>query len=134
VVIFAPFKEEFTRGFPLLYRQGENERPILDFGIRVELGFGVIEFLLCFFALDTPFLSREAGEISHSYSVGVTVYDLTKKKCIPFYLIVVPFYLKNNLFVLFNNLFALIPVLVVLVATYLLDWYLYRRTLEIIVE
>jgi hypothetical protein len=105
----------------------------LDLGILVGLGFGVTEFLLYVFVLNAPFLSRVVGVIFHGSSAGIVAYGIAKKKFIMFYLIAVSFHLANNLFALFTSSFVYIPVLFVLIATYLLAWYLYRRTSETIV-
>jgi RsiW-degrading membrane proteinase PrsW (M82 family) len=135
LVIFAPFIEEFAKVFPLLYRHGETERSISDLGILVGLGFGVTEFALYVFALGAPFISRVPGVIFHASSTGITAYGIAKKKPIPFYLIAVAFHLANNFLALFSNSFSFlyIPGIIVLIATYLLAWYLYRRTSETIV-
>jgi RsiW-degrading membrane proteinase PrsW (M82 family) len=133
LVIFAPFIEEFAKVFPLFYRHGETERSLLNLGILVGLGFGVTEFALYVFTLGTPFISRVPGVIFHASSAGITAYGIAKKKPVPFYLIAVTFHLTNNLFALFSDSFSFIPGLIVLIATYLLAWYLYRRTSETIV-
>jgi RsiW-degrading membrane proteinase PrsW (M82 family) len=119
--------------FPLFYRHGETKRSLLNLGILVGLGFGVTEFALYVFALDVPFISRVSGEIFHASSTGITAYGLVKKKPITFYLIAVAFHLTNNLLALFSNSFSFILGLIVLIATYLLAWYLYHRTSETIV-
>jgi RsiW-degrading membrane proteinase PrsW (M82 family) len=134
-VIFAPFIEEVAKVFPLFYRHGETERSILDLGILVGLGFGITEFVLYVFTLGVPFIARVPGVIFHASSAGITAYGIAKKKPVPFYLIAVALHLANNLLALFSNSFAFlyIPGLIVLVATYLLAWRLYRRTTETIV-
>lgn len=133
VVIFAPFIEEIAKVFPLFYRHGETERSLLELGILVGLGFGVTEFALYVFVLDVPFISRVPGVIFHASSTCITAYGIVKKKPIPFYLIAVAFHLANNLFALFSSSFSFILALLVLIAAYLLAWYLYRRTSETIV-
>jgi len=134
-VIFTPFIEEFAKIFPLFYRHGETEKSILNLGILVGLGFGVTEFVLYVFTLGASFISRVPAVIFHASSAGIAAYGLVKKKPIPFYLIAVAFHLANNLLALFSDSFPFlfIPALIVLVATYLLAWYLYRRTTETIV-
>jgi RsiW-degrading membrane proteinase PrsW (M82 family) len=135
VVIFAPFIEEVAKVFPLFYRHGETERSLLELGILVGLGFGVTEFALYVFALGAPFISRVPGVIFHASSTGITAYGIAKKKPITFYLIAVAFHLANNFLALFSNSFSFlyIPGLIVLIATYLLAWYLYSRTSETII-
>ncbi len=135
LVIFSPFIEEIAKVFPLFYRHGETERSILDLGILVGLGFGVTEFALYVFTLNAPFLSRVPGVIFHASSACIAAYGIAKKKPLPFYLIAVAFHLANNLLALLSSSFSFlfIPALVVLVATYLLAWRLYRRTSETIV-
>ncbi len=138
-VIFTPFIEEFAKVFPLFYRHGETEKSILTLGVLVGLGFGVTEFVLYVFTLDASFISRVPGVIFHASSAGIVAYGIAKKKPIPFYLIAVAFHLANNLLAVFSGSFPdlfpflLIPALLVLVSTYVLAWYLYRRTSETIV-
>jgi len=117
----------------LFYRHGETERSLLDLGILVGLGFGVTEFALYVFTLGAPFISRVSGVIFHASSTGITAYGIAKKKPVPFYLVAVAFHLANNFFALFSNSFWYIAGLPVLITTYLLAWYLYRRTSETIV-
>jgi RsiW-degrading membrane proteinase PrsW (M82 family) len=133
VVIFAPFIEEFAKVFPLLYRHGETERSIVNLGILVGLGFGITEFALYVFALGQSFLSRVPGIIFHASAAGITAYGITKKKAVKFYLIAVALHLANNLLALFQNAFGYVLDLTVLLTTYVLAWYLYRRTSETIV-
>jgi len=135
LVIFAPFIEEVAKVFPLFYRHGETERSLLDLGILVGVGFGLTEFALYVFTLGAPFISRIPSVIFHASSAAITAYGIAKKKPLQFYLIAVTFHLANNLLALFSSEFALlyIPGLIVLVATYLLAWRLYRRTSETIV-
>ena len=135
LVIFAPFIEEIAKVFPLFYRHGETERSLLDLGILVGLGFGLTEFVLYVFTLGAPVISRLPAIIFHASSACITAYGIAKKKPVPFYLIAVAFHLANNLLALFSNTFSFlyIPGLIVLVATYLLAWRLYRRTSEKIV-
>ena len=135
LVIFAPFIEEVAKVFPLFYRHGETERSLLDLGILVGVGFGLTEFALYVFTLGVPFISRIPGVIFHASSAAIAAYGIAKKKPLQFYLIAVTFHLANNLLALFSSEFALlyIPGLIVLVATYLLAWRLYRRTSETIV-
>ena len=135
VVIFAPFIEEVAKVFPLFYRHGETERSILDLGILVGLGFGLTEFALYVFTLNTPILARIPGVVFHASSACITAYGIAKKKPLQFYLIAVTAHLVNNLLVLFSAeiAFLYIPGLIVLVGTYLLAWRLYRQTSETIV-
>jgi RsiW-degrading membrane proteinase PrsW (M82 family) len=135
VVIFAPFIEEISKVFPLFYRHGETERSILDLGILVGVGFGVTEFALYVFTLGAPVLSRIPGIIFHASSTCITAYGIAKKKPVKFYLIAVAVHLANNLLALFSSevAFLYIPGIIVLIATYLLAWGLYRRTSETIV-
>ena len=134
LVIFAPFIEEIAKVFPLFYRHGETERSIVNLGILTGLGFGITEFVL-YISLGAPVISRIPGLIFHASSACITAYGIAKKKPVPFYLIAVAFHLANNLLALFSNtfMFLYMPGLIVLVATYLLAWRLYRRTSEKIV-
>ena len=135
IVIFTPFIEEVAKVFPLFYRHGETERSLVDLGILVGAGFGLTEFALYVFTLGQPFLARIPGVIFHASSACITAYGIAKKKPLKFYLIAVAAHLVNNLLALFSpeSSFLYIPGLVVLVATYLLAWRLYRQTSETIV-
>ena len=133
LVLFAPFVEEFAKVFPLFYRHGETERSILNLGILVGLGFGVTEFALYVFTLDASFISRVPGIIFHASSAGITAYGIAKKKPILFYLVAVSLHLANNFIVLLGTSFWYILGPAVLIAAYLLAWYLYRRTSETLV-
>ena len=135
IVIFTPFIEEVAKVFPLFYRHGETERSLVDLGILVGLGFGLTEFALYVFTLNQHFLARIPGIIFHASSACITAYGIAKKKPIKFYLIAVEAHLVNNLLALFSSevSFLYIPGLVVLVATYLLAWRLYRQSSETIV-
>jgi hypothetical protein len=93
----------------------------------------VTEFALYVFVLNAPLISRGPGVVFHASSTCITAYSIVKKKPIPFYLIAVAFHLVNNLFALVSNSFSFTPALIVLIAAYLLAWYLYRRTSETIV-
>ncbi len=135
IVIFTPFIEEVAKVFPLFYRHGETERSLVDLGIIVGLGFGLTEFALYVFTLNQSFLARIPGVIFHASSACITAYGIAKKKPLKFYLIAVAAHLVNNLLALFSpdGSFLYIPRLVVLVATYLLSWRLYRQASETIV-
>jgi RsiW-degrading membrane proteinase PrsW (M82 family) len=135
LVIFAPFIEEVAKVFPLFYRHGETERSLLDLGILVGVGFGATEFALYVFTLGAPVLSRIPGVIFHASSAAITAYGIAKKKPVQFYLIAVAFHLGNNILALFSSEvpFMYIHAIIILVATYLLAWRLYRRTSETIV-
>ena len=135
LVIFAPFIEEVAKVFPLFYRHGETERSLLDLGILVGVGFGATEFALYVFTLGAPVLSRIPGVIFHASSAAITAYGIAKKKPVQFYLIAVALHLGNNILALFSSEvpFMYIPAIIILVATYLLAWRLYRRTSETIV-
>jgi RsiW-degrading membrane proteinase PrsW (M82 family) len=135
LVLFAPFIEEVAKVFPLFYRHGETERSLLGLEILVGVGFGVTEFTLYIFTLGAPVLSRIPGVFFHASSAAITAYGIAKKKPVQFYLIAVAFHLANNLLVLFSSEvpFMYILAIIVMVATYLLVWRLYRRTSETIV-
>jgi RsiW-degrading membrane proteinase PrsW (M82 family) len=135
VVIFAPFIEEFAKVFPLFYRHGETERSIVNLAILIGLGFGITELILYVFTLGASFISRVPGVIFHASSACITAYGIAKKNPLPFYLIAVAAHLSNNLLALFSSevTFLYIPGIIVLAATYLLAWRLYRRTSETIV-
>ena len=132
-VILAPFIEEFAKVLPLFYRHGETERSTVKLGILTGVGFGATEFVLYVFVLSAPFISRLPGIIFHGCSAGIVAYGLASKKPILYYLIATALHLVNNLFALFPNMLGYVIGPAILVATYLIAWYLYRKTTERIV-
>jgi RsiW-degrading membrane proteinase PrsW (M82 family) len=132
VAIFTPFIEEFAKIFPLFYRHGETERSIVSLGLLVGLGFGVTEFALYVFTLDESVIARLPGIIFHASSTTIAAYGIAKKNPVPFYLVAVALHFTNNFFALLGTFWSIAGP-AVLLTTYFLAWYLYRRTSETIV-
>lgn len=141
-VLAAPFLEEFAKAFPLLYRHGETERSIFGLGFLIGLGFGVFEFITYVFLLGAPVVLRLPGIVFHGASTSITAYGIATKRAAGFYLVAVGLHLSNNFAALLYDamnssaLFGPWSVfsLFASVGTYLLSWYLYRKTSDRIVQ
>ncbi len=141
-VLAAPFLEEFAKAFPLLYRHGETERSIFGLGFLIGLGFGVFEFITYVFLLGAPVVLRLPGIVFHGASTSITAYGIATKRAAGFYLVAVGLHLSNNFAALLYDamnssaLFGPWSVfsLFASVVTYLLSWYLYRKTSDRIVQ
>ena len=123
VIILAPFAEELAKVFPLFYRHGETEWPLVTLGILIGLGFGISEFVLYVFFLDVSFVARISGIIFHASCAAITAYGIAKKNPLPYYLIAVVLHVANNLFAYTGDVtFGVLAELLVLIVVYLLAW------------
>ncbi|MCW4004269.1 MAG: PrsW family glutamic-type intramembrane protease [Candidatus Bathyarchaeota archaeon] len=127
IVIFAPLIEELAKVFPLFYRHGETERSIVTLGLLIGLGFGIAEFVLYVFFLDTPFIARIPGIVFHTSSTAITAFGIAKKNFLPYYFIAVLLHLANNLFAVIDIPFSLFVVLLVIITAYYLAWRYYHQ-------
>lgn len=129
VIILAPFIEELAKVFPLFYRHGETERSIVNIGLLIGLGFGIVEFFEYVFLAHVPFFVRIPGVIFHASSASITAYGIAKKNPLPYYLISVSLHITNNFFALIlNNDIGVAAQLAVLITVYLLAWKLYHKS------
>ncbi len=132
-VLFAPFIEEFAKAYVLFYRHGETQRTLVKLGLLTGLGFGVTEFLLYIFVYNAPILLRIPGLLFHAASTGIVAYGITVRKPLGYYLIAVFLHLANNFFALLGT-FWYVGGPVVLLLTYVLAFFLYKQSKEIIVN
>jgi hypothetical protein len=126
-VLMGPAVEEFSKVFPLYYRHGETEKSIFTLGLLVGLGFGITEFFVSVFAQGQSPIARLPGIIFHPCSASISAYGIAKKHPIPFLATAVTLHAASNLFAFFSNLWFIGGPSVFL-ATYLIAYYLYRRT------
>jgi hypothetical protein len=132
-VIFAPFIEEFAKAYVLFYRHGETQRTLVTLGLLTGLGFGVTEFLLYVFVYRAPIFLRVPGLFFHAASTAIVAYGITVRKPLGYYLIAVFLHFANNFFALLGT-FWYIGGPAVLFLTYVLAYFLYKESKEIIVN
>jgi hypothetical protein len=131
--IFAPFIEEFAKAYVLFYRHGETQRTLLSLGFLVGLGFGITEFFLYVFVYKASVLLRVPGLMFHAASTTIVAYGITVKKPVGYYLIAVFLHFANNFFALLGT-FWYIGGPIVLILSYVLAYFLYAQSKEIIVN
>lgn len=128
---FAPFIEEFAKAYPLFYRHGETQRSILNLGVLVGLGFGIVE-LLTYVSLGVSIFYRLPGLFFHPASTALTTYGIATKKPLPFYLLAVFFHFANNyLALILTGLLPLLSSILVVSITVFTFYQLRIRTKEI---
>ena len=127
IVIFAPLIEELAKIFPLFYRHGETERSIVNLGLLIGLGFGITEFVLYVFFLDTPFVARIPGIIFHASSTAIAAYGIAKKNPVPYYFLAVLLHLANNFFAVLESPLSFIAVVLTILTAYYFAWRYYHR-------
>jgi hypothetical protein len=132
-VLFAPFIEEFAKVYVLFYRHGETQRTLLTLGFLVGAGFGITEFFLYVFIYQAPVLLRVPGLLFHAASTTIVAYGITVRKPLGYYLIAVFLHFANNFFALLGT-FWYIGGPVVLLLSYILAYYLYKQSREVIVN
>jgi hypothetical protein len=129
VVIIAPILEEFAKIYPLFYRHLETERSIFILGFLAGLGFGIAEFFLYAFILNTPIVIRLPLVLFHATNTSVAAYGIAKQKPFLFFLLAVIIHSANNIFSQFGGIWfagLFIPVMV----SYIVALFLYRLTEE----
>ncbi|TRO53458.1 PrsW family intramembrane metalloprotease [Candidatus Bathyarchaeota archaeon] len=130
---FAPFVEEFAKVYPLFYRHGETQRSILNLGVLVGLGFGIVE-LVTYVSLGVSIIYRVPGLFFHPASAALTAYGIATKRPLPFYLISVFFHSVNNyLAVVLTGDLPLLSSFFVVSITVFTFWQLRNNTKERIV-
>ena len=130
VALFTPFVEEFAKAFPLFYRHCETTRSLFTLGFIVGLGFGFTEFLLYVFALDQSIFVRLPAIFFHAASTSITAYGIGTNRPWLFYLVAVGLHFAINFAAFFPFSLWLLVGPTTLSVTYLLSWYLYKRTSE----
>ena len=132
VAFFTPFVEEFSKAFPLFYRHCETTRSLFTLGFIVGLGFGLTEFLLYVFVLDQSIFVRLPAIFFHAATTSITAYGIGTKR--PWlYFVAVGLHFTINFAALFSFSVWILVGPITLSVTYLLSWYLYKRTSETVV-
>ncbi len=134
VAVFAPFVEEFSKGFPLFYRHGETQRSIFNLALCVGIGFGIVEFIT-YIAVFGPEIvpNRIPGLLFHPASTSITAYGIATRKPLPYYLAAVSLHFANNFFAVITP--GVLPFsVIILLATCLASWRLHTKTKEKFVE
>jgi hypothetical protein len=132
-VIFAPLIEEFAKAYVLFYRHGETQRTLVALGFLIGLGFGVTEFFLYIFVYKAPVFLRIPGLLFHAASTGIVAYGITVHRPLGYYLIAVFLHFANNFFALLGT-FWYVGGPVVLLLSYVLAYFLYKQSKEVIVN
>lgn len=133
VAIFAPFVEEFSKAFPLLYRHGETQRSIFNLALLVGLGFGIFEFLTYVFVLHVHVVDRLPGVFFHPASTSITAYGIATKRTGYFYALAVSLHFLNN-FIAVTNPMPLPTSVLIVGLTVLVSWQLRDKAKERIVD
>lgn len=129
--IAAPLIEEFGKAYPLFYRHGETKKSVMNLGLLVGLGFGLIEFLEYVLFLGAPILVRIPGLFFHACNTSIVGYGIANKKSAWFYLLAVGLHSSYNLAALFEPTNLLI--LLIFLASLYLFYYLYQKTPETLI-
>lgn len=131
--LITPFTEELAKAYPLFYRHGETEKSIFTIGFLGGLGFGVVEFLIYVLQLGAPIYSRLPPIFFHAASTSITAYGIAKNRPLWLYLVAVGLHAINNISAIFGLLWLMsgYPLLIV---TFLIVWYLYRKTSDTFVD
>jgi len=128
VGILAPIIEEFGKAYPLFFRHGETKKSIMNLGLLVGLGFGIVELLEYVLILQYPIIVRIPGLLFHMASTSIVGYGIANKKSAAFYMIAVILHMTNNLAALINP-FQFLSIVIVLLTLYI-SFYLYQETPE----
>lgn len=129
----TPFIEELAKAYPLFYRHGETEKSVFTLGFIGGLGFGLVEFLIYVLQLREPIHARLPLILFHAASTSITAYGIAKNRPLWLYLVAVALHSINNIFAIFGLLF-LISGYPLLIGTFLIVWYLYRKTSDTFVD
>lgn len=127
--ILAPFIEEFSKAYPLLYRHAETERSIFTLGFLVGLGFGIAEFVEYVVLFQEPIVVRLPGIFFHASTTSIIAFGIGKKRPFLFYLLAVALHLSNNLLALMQPLWYFLGPIIIGLA-YSLSWYFHGVTRE----
>lgn len=129
----TPFIEELAKAYPLFYRHGETEKSVFTLGFIGGLGFGLVEFLIYVLQFREPIYARLPLIFFHAASTSITAYGIAKNRPLWLYLVAVALHSINNIFAIFGLLF-LISGYPLLIVTFLIVWYLYRKTSDTFVD
>ena len=101
-LVLAPFIEEFSKVFGLIYRHGETEQSLFKLAVLSGLGFGIAEFLILTFTREMSFVTSFPSIFFHLTATGITAYGIAKKQAMRYYLLAVFLHFINNLFLFFS--------------------------------
>ena len=121
-LVLAPFIEEFSKVFALIYRHGETEQTFFKLAVLGGFGFGIGEFLILTFTCGSPFIISIPGIFFHLTVTGITAYGIATNQAFRYYLLAVFLHFVNNLFLFFSPsiLFGLSTSTAIIVITYLI--------------
>lgn len=119
-IVLAPFIEEFSKVFGLIYRHGETEQTFFKLAVLSGFGFGIAEFLIITFTIDSSALINFPGIFFHLTVTGITAYGISKNQAFRYYLLAVFLHFVNNLFLFFSPslLFGFSTSVAIVVITY----------------
>lgn len=131
LIIIAPLIEEFGKAYPLFYRHGETKKTIMNLGLLVGLGFGIVEFLEYVLIFNVPIIGRLPGLVFHATNTSIVAYGIANKKSAWFYLLAAALHALYNLGALYD--FTNVLILLIFLASVYLFYYLYRKTPETLI-
>ena len=119
-LVLAPFIEEFSKVFGLIYRHGETEQTFFKLAVLSGFGFGIAEFLILTFTIGSSALINFSGIFFHPLTVAITAYGLATNQAFRYYLLAVFFHFLNNLFLILlpSNIIALLTSVGIVIITY----------------
>jgi len=132
--LLTPFIEELAKAYPLFYRHGETERSILTLGFLGGLGYGITELLIHVLQLGATIdIARLTLIFLHAANTSIIAYGIAKNRPFLLYLVAVALHSINNIAAIFGLLW-LVSGYPLLLVTFLIEWYLYRRTSDIFIK
>ena len=119
-LVLAPFIEEFSKVFALIYRHGETEQTFFKLAVLSGFGFGIAEFLILTFTIGSSALINFPGIFFHLTATGITAYGIAINQAFRYYLLAVFLHFLHNLFLFFSPsiLFGLSTSTAIVVITY----------------
>jgi len=119
-LVLAPFIEEFSKVFGLIYRHGETEQTFFKLAVLSGFGFGIAEFLIITFTIGSSALINFPGIFFHLSAAGITAYGISINQPLRYYLLAVFLHFLHNLFLFFSPslLFGLSTSTVIMVITF----------------
>jgi len=133
IALIAPILEEFAKAYPLFFRHGETERSLVTLGFLTGLGFGIAEFLIYIFVLEAPVGIRLPLLLFHATNNTIIAYGIGRYKAFYFYFLAVLLHFVYNFSIFFSGIFLIVAVLAVF-TSYILAYFLYRRSRELTIK
>ena len=129
-IVLAPFIEEFSKVFGLIYRHGETEQTFFKLAALSGFGFGIAEFLILTFTIGSPFIINFSVIFFHLTVTGITAYGIAKNQAFRYYFLAVFLHFVNNLFLFFSPsiLFGFSTSVAIVVITYFIARKLQNKT------